>query len=154
MLRISRFAEWGGRVIYGTISLALGLISLTMMGLAIWDIWEALNERTKLLTALLDSIGLIVISMAVFDVSKFLIEEEVLHHRDDGSKPDVRARLIKFLVIISVAVSLEALVFIFYTAKMDISKLIYPTLLLIAAVLTVVSLGIYQRLSRESVAVP
>jgi hypothetical protein len=45
-------------------------------------------------------------------------------------------------------------VFIFYTAKMDISKLIYPTLLLIAAVLTVVSLGIYQRLSRESVAVP
>jgi len=120
-----------------------------MMIVAIWDIWTAFSEKTKLLTALLDSIGLIVIAMAVFDVSKFLLEEEVFHDRDKGSLPDVRGRLTKFLVIISVAVSLEALVFIFSTAKQDISKLIYPTFLLVAAVMMVISLGIYQKLSRE-----
>jgi hypothetical protein len=63
------------------------------------------------LIALLDSIGLIVIAMAVFDVSKFLLEEEVFRIRDKGSLPDARERLTKFLVIIAVAVSLEALVF-------------------------------------------
>ena len=154
MRTINRITEWGGRIIYGSISVALGLISFTMMGMAIWDIWTTLSERAKLLTALLDSIGLIVISMAVFDVSKFLLEEEVLHDRDNGSKPDIRTRLIKFLVIISVAISLEALVFVFDTARMDISKLIYPTCLLIAAVLMVISLGVYQRLTRAAVATP
>ena len=151
MAGISRYTEIVGRLIYGTISLFLGLISLTMMILALWDIWAAINEKTKLLVALLDAIGLIVIAMAVFDVSKFLLEEEVIHNHERGSIPDVRARLTKFLVIISVAISLEALVFIFYTAKQDISKLIYPTFLLIAAVLMVIGLGIYQKLSREAV---
>jgi hypothetical protein len=150
--RISRIVEWGGRLIYGSISISLGLISLTIMVVAIWDIWTAFSEKTKLLIALLDSIGLIVIAMAVFDVSKFLLEEEVFRIRDKGSLPDARGRLTKFLAIIAVAVSLEALVFIFTTAKQDISKLIYPTFLLIAAVMMVVSLGIYQKLSREAVA--
>jgi hypothetical protein len=144
--------EWGGRLIYCSISISLGLISLTIMVVAIWDIWTAFSEKTKLLIALLDSIGLIVIAMAVFDVSKFLLEEEVFRIRDKGSLPDARGRLTKFLAIIAVAVSLEALVFIFTTAKQDISKLIYPTFLLIAAVMMVVSLGIYQKLSREAVA--
>ena len=152
MPRISRIVEWGGRIIYGSISISLGLISLTIMIVAIWDIWAAFSEKTKLLTALLDSIGLIVIAMAVFDVSKFLLEEEVFRIRDKGSLPDARERLTKFLVIIAVAVSLEALVFIFSTAKQDISKLIYPTFLLIAAVMMVISLGVYQKLSREAVA--
>jgi hypothetical protein len=60
-----------------------------------------------------------------------------------------RETLIKFLVIISIAVTLEALVFIFDAGKKNISLLIYPTFLLIAAVLLVVSLGVYQKLSRD-----
>ena len=59
-----------------------------------------------------------------------------------------RETLIKFLVIISIAVSLEALVFIFDAGKKDITNLIYPTFLLVAAVLVVVGLGAYQKLTR------
>lgn len=44
--------------------------------------------------------------------------------------------------------SLEALVFIFDAGKKDITMLIYPTFLLIAAVFLVISLGVYQKLSR------
>lgn len=54
---------------------------------------------------------------------------------------------LKFLVIIAVAVSLEALVFVFDAAKENIANLIYPTFLLIAAVFVVVGLGIYQKLT-------
>jgi putative Mn2+ efflux pump MntP len=56
---------------------------------------------------------------------------------------------LKFLVIIAIAVSLEALVFIFDAGKKDISNLIYPTFLLIAAVLVVVGLGVYQKLTQK-----
>ena len=148
MTQTIKISELAGRVVYGLISFSLGLISLTMMGVAIWGIWISVHEKTLLVTALLDAIGLIVIGMAVFDVSKFLLEEEVFKSNDAKSLAKERGTLLKFLVIISIAVSLEALVFIFDAGKKDISMLIYPTFLLIAAVLLVISLGVYQKLSR------
>ena len=148
MAQTIKFSELAGRFVYGLISLTLGLISLIMMGVAVWGIWVSVHEKTLLVTALLDAIGLIVIGMAVFDVSKFLLEEEVFKSNDEKSLAKERGTLLKFLVIISIAVSLEALVFIFDAGKKDISMLIYPTFLLIAAVLLVISLGVYQKLSR------
>lgn len=99
-----------GRIIYSLISLSLCVISLTMMGVALRGIWVSVHEKTQLVTALLDAIGLIVIGMAVFDVSKFLLEEEVYKSDDVQSLAKERGTLLKFLVIISIAVSLEALV--------------------------------------------
>lgn len=143
------FSDWIGRVFYGFISLSLGVISLTMMGVALWDIWISVHEKTLLITALLDAIGLIVIGMAVFDVSKFLLEEEVFIGSVTKSPAKQRGTLVKFLVIIAIAVSLEALVFIFDAGKKDVTTLIYPTFLLISAVLVVVGLGLYQKLTLD-----
>lgn len=148
MNQAKNLAELLGRSVYGLISLSLCVISLTMMGVALWDIWVSLHEKTLLVTALLDAIGLIVIGMAVFDVSKFLLEEEVYKSDDIQSLAKERGTLLKFLVIISIAVSLEALVFIFDAGKKDITMLVYPTFLLIAAVLLVISLGVYQKLTQ------
>ena len=147
MSRTKDISDHLGRIVYGLISLSLGFISLAMMVIALWDIWVSINEKTLLVKALLDAIGLIVIGMAVFDVSKFLVEEEVFNSGGEKSPAKQRNTLIKFLVIIAIAVSLEALVFIFDAGKIDITNLIYPTFLLIAAVLVVLGLGVYQKLT-------
>jgi uncharacterized membrane protein YidH (DUF202 family) len=148
MAEFDKYSERIGRFFYGLIGSSLAVISLTIMAVALWDIWVSLHEKTLLVKALLDAIGLIVIGMAVFDVSKFLIEEEVIHSGGTKTPAKQRETLLKFLAIISIAVSLEALVFIFDAGKKDISNLIYPTFLLIAAVLVVVGLGVYQKLTR------
>jgi len=150
MKNINKATDSIGCTIYFMIAISLLGISLIMMGVAMHDIWVAFHQNTSLVTALLDAIGLIVISMAVFDVSKFLLEEEVFKDRELGSPTEARETLTKFLVIISIAVSLEALVFIFDAAKQDITKLVYPTFLLVAAVMLVIGLGIYQKLSRDT----
>lgn len=143
------------RVVYGLISLALGLISLIMIATAVWGIWTSIHEEKLLVSALLTAIGLIVIGMAVFDVCKFLLEEEVFNDVAADTSADAnpylkgRKTLLKFLVIITIAIFLEALVFIFDAAKKDITLLIYPTYLLVAAVFLVISIGVYQKLSRE-----
>jgi len=149
MNRIQCFADRMGRVVYGLSGLSLALISLTMMAVGLWGIWLSVHEKTLLVKALLDGIGLMVIGMAVFDVSKFLLEEEVLHNSGTKSPSKQRETLIKFLVIIAIAVSLEALVFIFDAGKKEISHLIYPTFLLVAAVLVVIGLGVYQKLTQD-----
>ena len=135
--------------VYGLISLSLGLISLTMIGAALYDIWTSLHEKELLTKALLDAVGFIVIGAAVFDVSRFLLEEEVFKIHGEETSLKQRTTLIKFLVIITIAVSLEALVFVFTAAKEDISLLVYPTFLLLTAVMLVVGLGVYQKMTRE-----
>ncbi len=149
MNKAKNISDWIGRAVYGLISLSLGVISLTMMGVALWDIWLSLHEKTLLVTSLLNAIGLIVIGMAVFDVSKFLLEEEVFSSSTTKSPAKQRGTLLKFLVIIAIAVNLEALVFVFDAGTKDITMLIYPTFLLIAAILVVVGLGVYQKLTRD-----
>lgn len=149
MSGMNNIADQIGRVVYGLIGISLCLISLTMMVVALWGVVVSVHEKTIFVKALLDAIGLIVIGMAVFDVSKFLLEEEVLHSSGTKSPAKQRETLLKFLVIISIAVSLEALVFIFDAGKKEIRNLIYPTFLLIAAVLVVVGLGVYQKLTRD-----
>jgi len=146
---LKKYSDRIGRFIYGLIGISLALISLSVMVVALWGIWVSVHEKTLLVKALLDAIGLIVIGMAVFDVSKFLIEEEVIQSGGTKTPTKQRETLLKFLAIISIAVSLEALVFIFDAGKKDISNLIYPTFLLIAAVLVVVGLGMYQKLTRN-----
>jgi hypothetical protein len=134
-------------VIYSIVSLSLLMISMLMVGYALWEVWHAFTTSGDVVKKLLDAIGLIVISMAVFDVAKYFLEEEVLRDRELRSAREARETLTKFLVIISIAVSLEALVFIFGAGKEDVSLLLFPTLLLGASVLLVVGLGLYQRLS-------
>lgn len=146
---INYLSDWIGRSIYFFISICLCAISVAMMIVSLWGIWDATHEKALLIKALLNAIGLIVIAMAVFDVAKFLLEEEVLNSSRGKSLTEQRETLLKFLVIIAIALSLEGLVFVFDAGKKNISDLIYPTFLLISVVLVVVGLGVYQKLTRH-----
>lgn len=136
-----------GNLIYTLASVALLLMSLTMIGYAVSQVWQALAAGQQIIDKLLDGISLIVIAIAGFDVSKYLVEEEVLRERELRSPHEARQTLTKFMVIIVIAVSLEALVFIFGSGKEDVTTLIYPALLLGLVTLLLIGLGLYQRLS-------
>ena len=90
---------------------------------------------------------MIVISLAVLDVSKYLLEEEVLRDRELRSALEARRTLTKFMVIICIAVSLEAVVYISVAGKEGIQNLVYPSILLLSAVAVMVGLGAYQKMS-------
>jgi hypothetical protein len=133
--------------VYTVASVVLLGMSLTMIGYGVWEVWTAFAAGARVIQTMLDAIGLIVVAVAVFDVAKYLMEEEVLRDRELRSAREARETLTKFLVIVSIAVSLEALVFIFGAGKRNMAELIYPTLLMAVAVFLVVGLGLYQRLS-------
>jgi hypothetical protein len=81
------------------------------------------------------------------DIAKYLCEEQVIHDTELRSAREARETLTKFLIIIVIAVTLEALAFIFCTGTNKITELFYPTGLPLAAVVLVVGLGWYQKLS-------
>ena len=63
------------------------------------------------------------------------------------SAVESRRSLTKFVTIIIIAASLEALVMVFETSRTDVTRSIYPAALFAAVMLALVSLGAFQWLS-------
>jgi hypothetical protein len=131
-----------------------GIAALILMLLAIMLAWDAVAQFVRILwsgqsagISALTGIGYVVVSIAVFDVATYLIDEEVVRDREMRAASETRRSLTRFISTIAIAVFLEALVTVFRVSQDDVEKLIYPTLLLIAAILLVLGLGAFQRLS-------
>ena len=93
------------------------------------------------------SIGYVVIAMAVFDVAKYFVEEEVIRGREMRLASEARRSLTKFISTISIAVFIEGLVLVFRQSGQDVGLILYPVAVLMTAILIILGLGGYQRLS-------
>jgi putative Mn2+ efflux pump MntP len=140
--------EFLSRFGFGTASLVLMAMSLSLVAFALTELYGAVTRQWgDVGDALLDAIGYVVIAMAVFDLAKYFIEEEVIRGREMRIASEARRSLTKFMSTISIAVFIEALVTVVRVSKQDVDKMFPPTLLLMAAIIIVVGLGVYQRLS-------
>ncbi len=135
---------------YVLLSVSLIAVALVLIADSLWQAWGAYAAGGKGIPEILDSIGLLVISMAVLDSGKYLMEEEVLRDRELRSAMEARQTLTKFMVIITIAVSLEAVVSISRMGNEAPQNLVYSAALLLSAVAVVIGLGIYQKLSRAA----
>lgn len=130
---------------------ALALMALIMMFWSIYEVWHEIFNKSvgeeKFISTMLRSVGAIIIAVAIVDVAKYMIEEEVLEHREKRSPKDVRETLTKILIIVTIAVGIEGLIYIFKAGAKDITLLIYPAILITTAVVMIVGLGVYQKLS-------
>ncbi len=97
--------------------------------------------------AALSAISLLVIGFAVVETAKFIAEEEIMRKRELRSSTESRRSITKFITIIVIAASLEALVMVFQATRDGIEYAIYPAFLFIASMLALVALGTYQWLS-------
>jgi hypothetical protein len=138
------------RLAFAGASIVLVLMSF---GLVIFGGWEVIAGLTSSYAdasmALLAAIGYVVIAMAVFDVAKYFLEEEVIRGREMRRAAEARRSLTKFISTISIAVFIEGLVLVFRVSRENITEILYPTTLLVAGILIVVGLGGYQWLSAE-----
>ena len=143
MEMLSRFAFASASLVLMAMSFALVIYGGVEVVLAAWSSWKDASG------ALLAAIGYVVIAMAVFDVAKYFIEEEVIRGREMRSAAEARRSLTKFISTIAIAIFIEGLVIVFQASKTELSTMIYPTALLLTAIIIVVGLGIYQRLSAD-----
>ncbi len=146
---MSRFIKHLSNIAYTIGCLSLYLISLWIIAAAIIEILTDLKNSTFTIYKLLDEVALIVFSIAVIDVSKYLMLEEVLKEHDKSPKEE-RHSFTKFVIIIITALSLEALVITIELVKKDVTLLIYPILMFVTAMLLIIGLGVYQKLNASA----
>jgi hypothetical protein len=140
-----------GKAIYLAVAVMLLLVALALIVVSLWGAWREFGEARAATFVLLDAVGMTVLGLAIVDVSKYLIEEEVFRERELRSPSEARGALTKFLTIITIVVSLEAVILIFEASKSEREHmLVYPVLLLGAVVAIVAGLGLYQFLSARA----
>lgn len=134
-------------------SFLLAAIALVIMG---WSIYEAIMylehkdfRNGAFISIMLQSVGAIVISVAIIDVAKYMAEEVLSNKKLDSTK-DARETIIKITVVIYIALSIEGLVYIFKAGVKDMTLLLYPVSLIITAAVLMVGLGVYQKISVKS----
>ena len=143
-----RLLDFVARAVFGAASIILMLLAGGLITLAGMQVFSAVRQDQVIAgSMLLEAVGYTIIAIAVFDVGKYLLEEEAIRARELRHAAEARRSLTKFISTIAIAVFLEALVSVFEAAKEDASMMLYPTLLLFAGVALVVGLGIFQRLS-------
>lgn len=144
--RMERLYRWIPLGYFVLATFLLMLIAVILLLNAAWDVATNVTSANRVDVAL-NSIGLLIIGFAVIETAKFIAEEEILRQRELRSPRESRRSITKFITIIVIAASLEALVMIFKTGLDAIPQAIYPAALFISAMLALVALGTYQYLS-------
>lgn len=134
-------------------TILLMVLAFLLLASAMWDLATSAVTEDRVDQAL-NGVGLLIIGFAVMETAKFIAEEEILRQRELRSPRESRHSITKFISIIVIAASLEALVMVFKTGLANIPDAIYPAGLLIAAMLALVGLGTYQFLSSRIGAPP
>jgi hypothetical protein len=90
------------------------------------------------------------LALAVFDLGKTTIEEEVLMHKDIFRHSSTRRTITRFIAAILIAVSIEALLLMFKSALGDGQNIIAAVWMMFSAVGLLVGLGIYVYLGARA----
>jgi hypothetical protein len=141
----------GSKLFYLVAAFGLAVFGVTLMGIAAYRLVMSAVRDANVLHQTLECIGLVTIAIAVFEVGKFMVEEEVIRERQLRSVLEARRSLTKFLTIVIIVVSLEGLVLVFETKLEHVADLIYPTALLAVAAFVVIAMGLFEKLTSASV---
>jgi hypothetical protein len=128
-------------------ALILLALSLIIMGWSVYEVIFSIKEEAGFISLMLQSVATIIISAAIIDVAKYMMEEEVFKNKELRDPVEARRTITKIMVIIAIAVSIEGLVYIFNAGTKDLTLLLYPALLIVVSAILIVALGVYQKLS-------
>jgi len=137
------------QVVYGIIGGLLVIVSGLLLFSAVHSLVDVVHEHTNTATQAFHLVILITLGLAIFDLGKTILEEEVLLHKDIHHSGSTRRTISRFMSAIVIAVSIESLLLMFKSLLGDATHLNSAVLMLFAAVALLVGLGAYLKLTSE-----
>lgn len=137
------------QLVYGIIGGMLVLVAGLLLYSAGSSLFEVVHEHTNTATQAFHLVILVTLGLAIFDLGKTILEEEVLLHKDIHHTGSTRRTISRFMSAIVIAVSIESLLLMFKSLLGDATHLNSAVWMLFAAVALLVGLGAYLKLTSE-----
>jgi len=139
--------------IYSLIAVGLFSVMASLMYLSFSEmthiIWGATTSHDMIFKPF-SVIIYLTLALAIFDLGKTILEEEVLMHKDIFRHSSTRRTITRFMAAILIAVSIEALLLMFKSTLGDGAFLIEAVWMMVAAVGLLVGLGLYVYLGARA----
>ena len=127
------------RVVYFCFGVVLFVITCFLFHRGILSLF---NQEGVKIQQMFESTIAITLALAIFDLAKTVIEEEVLG-RNRKEKGGIQKTMVRFLGSIIIALAIEALMLVFKLVTGDLSQMIYAIYLIIGVSVLLVGLSIY-----------
>lgn len=141
------------RMVYTMIVLGLFSIVVVMLGMAgkeVLHLFVELVRSGEMHYKPFTVIVYLTLSLAIFDLGKTTLEEEVLMHKDIFRHSSTRRTITRFMAAILIAVSIESLLLMFKSALSDSVLLVQSVWMMMAAVGLLIGLGCYVYLGAKA----
>jgi hypothetical protein len=134
---------------YATFSFALMAVALLLFVHGIQSFFvQEITISHLAIDAMFKATILLTLSLAIFDLAKTLIEEEVLGQHKEHNISGPHKTMVKFLGSIIIALSIEALMLVFKFAITDPDKLVYAIYIIGGVALLLISLAVYIKFTK------
>lgn len=144
--KVNTYIMGGGGLLLGTVSVFLILYG----GYIFFHMLFFQSSTSDVMHQIFTSIISITIGLAIYDLSKTIIENDVLFKTFNYGNDLQSKTLSKFLTSIIIALSIESLMAVFKIVLEDYTQLINAFYLVLGVTLLIVGTGIYNWLSREN----
>jgi len=143
-MRLKRVLTGFG-IVQGAMAVLFAAASLALTGIAARTGWDAVSASFDKEGAqgVIEAIGLLAAAVVALQMAQTIAEEEVIREAHVSAPTRVRRFLSRFLVVLVVALVIEALVGTFKALHEDVSMLVYPAGLLGAIALLLAAWGVF-----------
>jgi len=134
---------------YAGFSIALIAVSLLLFftGIQSFFLYEITPEHFKI-KDVFEATILLTLALAIFDLAKTLIEEEILGRNKEHNISGPHKTMVRFLGSIIIALSIEALMLVFKFAITDPEKLLYAMFIIAGVGVLLISLAVYIKFTK------
>ena len=140
---------------YCAISCLFYCCALALIFFALIQLWQGIDPAAagplrQRLVSVLESIGLLTIAVVALELGQTIIEEEVQRKIHVSAPTRVRRFLSRFMVVVTVALSIESLVAIFELVHEDPDRLPQAASIAIAAAALLAAWGVFIKLNTSA----
>ncbi|TWI44310.1 hypothetical protein IP92_04255 [Pseudoduganella flava] len=128
------------------------ICGVALVGMSAWEIWEALTVASSetmqpRFVRILESVGLLTIAVAAFELGQTVLEEEVQREASISTPTRVRRFMSRFLIVVIVSLSIECLVSAFQSLHGRPELLPHAGVIGVCAALLLLAWGAFIRLN-------
>ena len=135
-------------VLYGAVALLFALAALVLIIFSARELWLSADPRhaveiARRVEGVLESIGLLTIAVVALELSQTVVEEEIRRVAQISAPTRVRRFLSRFLVVVVVALAIEALVSAFGFAHESPDRLSQSAMIAFGAAALLAAWGVF-----------
>ena len=143
------------RLGYSGIVLLFVGCALVLIVFAALELWHGINPAGALplqgrFNAVLEAVGLLTVAVAALELGQTVLEEELQRGSQISAPTRVRRFLSRFMVVVIVSLSIEALVAVFQFTHDEPSRLPQAASVGLAAAALLAAWGVFVRLNRSA----